>query len=585
MGKTFSLEIGPADQGGMNTYKTPRALGPAEATTSTGVDYANGSLKGFYGPGTSIKTGLGGGDYFIHLLDIDNTWLTSQYREFACQDGTITNGSPVSYYTNVAGSSTPKMYAGANIAGKTLGRAAPSAPTLTAGSGGIARSYKITSCAYYADLNVTVESNPCTAVNSANATVTLNFTAVPANTTNITYTNRIYASNSATQTDPYYLIGTATTGATTWNDTNTAWTLPLTPLNWQSGGGPKVATYLYDHGMPPNLTIMANTLMGVPAVPVVSISGESPRGGILFGAIGSRLYWSMTGYPWYWPSLNAEELDDLIEAIVVDRASAYVLTRSGIYVISGVSDTALTISKSRAPHGCTRYGGTAAAMTPYGVIYPCREGLAIFDGQTSRILTTGVLSSGFLPSGSAPIIPMMGAYQDDLYIIGSTYGGNGGLFVDLSAYPRIRVSIADKFSGGSNGISAFCIVKTPVTTNGFPGLHVEDGSGNIKPWWPRFSRVGGSLDAWTHTTGYLDCGMPTRKKKWFRAWVPVGAGSVSVVLNAYNWPATLTGTATITASGFLPSTLIGDYLQAVITAGSGATVLHPIRLDYEVLDD
>lgn len=591
MPKPFTITLGPFDQGSMNTYKHPRVLSPAEATTSTGVDYSDGTLRGYYGPGTPVAHASSSPVSFSFLdgqTGSGKPWVFSNSQNWWCLDGTTPAGTQgVAYYTDNNFPSVPnqlQIAVGPGMTFSLLGANIPNSLSVT-NAGGSPRAYRVTHVVYNSDLNAAFESNPSVvAATNGSAGAVLTFPAAGSNAGSVHNYTYVYATVNGQTTGPFYYIGQAVDTATTFTDSPYAFTLPTIGavtavsgqylLNWDAGGVPAGVLYKFDHSAPgpapvgypslgPGISVLADALMGVPVAAVVGIPGLSTRSGILFGASYATLRWTMTGHPWYWPQANVEQLDDIIEAILVDRATAYAITRTSIYAISGSDDTQLDISKTAATHGCLVNGGRAATMTPYGILYPSRDGICLFDGTTSRVITEGILGPGSIPVND---LQSWGAYQDGVYMFGNTSSGVGYLF-DLTEWPRVRVT-----SQGAGGYVAMARVK-PYASTGFNRnvVYVLDANGDVRPWAPRFGGGGAVRTSWVHNTGALDAGIPTRKKKFMRLWLARENAGIDYIIACYNWDGSSapgSGIFTTTASGWLPQSFIGDYLQISIQAGS-----------------
>lgn len=592
----FAIEIGPFNQGGMNTAAAPQLLGAAEATANTAVDYTDGTLKSYFLPGTVVGSPISttGARYFHYRDGAASPWRVSQYLNFTCLDGSLgQNAYGVSYYTNNTSTPAELLFAaGPNVTDQPLGIASPTISSIANGAGSSPRAYRITAVCVYADIGATFESNPSpvgttTGVGSPGAI--LHFTSPPIDSLNVTHYMYIYATLPGTTTGPFYYIGQVASGSFLFTDTGISIGATPTLLNWDVGGSPQGALYVYDHSPAPTAYVVANTLMGTQSSAAVT-NGTGTRGGILFAAWGSTLYWSRTRQPWYWPTLNTQVLDDAIEAIVVDRAAAYILTRSGVYVATGSDDASLTITKTQATHGCLPNCGLGAVMTAHGLVYPSGLGIAILDltaygtvGNASRVLTQDVLNYGFatVPGGSIAF----GAYQDDVYIFGD---GVGNVYMmDFSAWPKLRIS------GGPSevNVAALAIVH-PFSTSNDRGVYalVNNGNGTYspRPWWPRLGYrlvTPATLAKWNHQTGYIAAGTVNKKKRFIRYWASESdASAVTYTFYCFNMLQTLVASyGPVTASsGWLPSTFTGDALVVQISATTNTDILNSLKIEGEI---
>lgn len=566
MGKPVIIEVNQF-RSGLMTGQSPRLIPGDAATASTNVDYSSGTIKGLRGPGSSVYNSSGV-KKFIHLKD-GVGWVSETSRGFSCQDGSHKNGSGstigISYY--VIGSDNPRISAGANYYDKVLGVPAPSTPTLNTNGSSGTRSYRVVTELYIDNLDSVWSSNPSGIFSPTSyLNCKLNISRPASNGTGYSYYTTIWATQPGTSTEPYYLIDyidwSSVVGSTkVWQDTGLPPAEPNTMLSWDVGGLKDLTNtvYAYDHSYSPTMSVIAGSLMGVSGTPEPSRAylgiQTLKRFGILFGASGSRLYWSANGYPWYWPQLNSIELDNTIEAIVVDRATAFVVTQSSIYAISGPDDQNLSITKTSATHGCLPDCGQAVKQTPYGIIYPSPLGLAIFSGDSSSILTDGLLNPG-IDIGQNPVF---GAYWNNSYII---KGADKGYFVNLLSYPRVSITnITSSFTAATVAFS----YSTSSSTAENNQLYVFDSSdGKIKPWNPRVSSSIAPL-SFSHTSGHIDAGEPNKKKKFTRFW-PSGTPGLSYELYCKNFDGSLVSSCSLTSASWLPGDFTGDYLQVVVHA-------------------
>ena len=591
--RPLEIVMGPFQ--GMSATKNGAYAGPNEANVSNGIDYTDGTLRGLYKPGDSIATGVTAGTVSIHHRD-GVGWLYQNDVNFVCFDGTAQSGSysstspvGVSYYTKTSSGTSgyPQVSAGSNWTNQDLRVTTNAITSLTDGGGGGYRAYRITRVILLDDLNVTWESNPHPSVplptTNCNGAV-IHFAAAGTNATGVTYKTRIYASEVGSYSEPLYLLDEIAGNLTSYTDSATAFPTVAgakTPLDWSSGGKPSNTYYKYDHAAGPHLAVLANSLHGcsAQAAGVSSATYGSARAGILFGALGTTLYWSANGFPWYWPVLNAEDLDDTIEAIVTARSVTYVFTRSGVYAVTGSNDNALNISRTGAPYGCLPRAGLAVLQTPYGILYPCREGLALFDGTNARLVGADLLPAGSLTADGTH--NLYAAYQDGLYTI-LTSSFDWGYVFDLRTWPNINLC---KLTGPSQYV-AFARVHPHATSLDANGLYVLNDSAAIKPWSPIQGGHNATRDnAWSHTTGYLTAGDLTRQKHAGRLWFSYKGTAPTITTKGYTWDGTQRGsTQTSTSAEWLGEQFTGiDYLTLTIAAGAADTQVFGLRVEMDLV--
>lgn len=586
MPKPVIIEMGPFE--GLHSALATRYIPPSQASASSGVDYTNGALRPIYAAGASLTT-LATDARWVHIPDVAGPVYLDN-KNFTCQDGAavMTSGAltSISYYTqNTVGGgvSTPLMYAGpSNWQAAALGKATPSAPTATAGAGGI-RSYRITKFKKHTTAGFIMESNPSAALTVAAGTNTLAWTAAGTAGTDVDWGTRVYATLDGISTGPYYLIYEGNAASTGVLDAHLANDTTV-PLNWDAGGNPANTLYPFDHSVPLAMYVLADKLLGVPAVPAGSgnrtYSGR-PRGGILFGAYYNRLYWSATGYPWYWPTLNAEDLDDVIEAIIVGQTAAYVLTRSGVYAVTGTNDTDLDIRKTNAVHGCIAEGGSAACMTPHGVVYPGVDGIILFDGDNSRNLTADSLGTDYTTSS---IAGYSGGYDKGAYTLANA--NFQGYILDMRNWPKVNVTnLPATLATSTTGIIAMCNVRTYASAATYPpGLYLVDQLGKLRRWDPFASSFSSRLTTAAHTSGGMTASR-AKPQRFLRFFCQAADTNMSFTFTCY-LGGTLVATVTLAGAkeGWLPSTFFGDVLFCQITSTANTAILYGMRIEAEAND-
>ena len=543
------LTLGPFLRG-LNTAKSANRLDPDEATVCQNVDLTDGTLRGMYGQGTTVAT-VGASQYHIHYED-GLSWASDPSYQFHCYDTVYgTSGKRYSFYTTASLSA----YANGSVTAKRLGIEAPgTAPT--AGTGvAAARYYRYTYITNRAATTYSpMESNPSAAVRATTTTVNVTASADAA-----VDGIRIYASDGDTA-GPYYLTDTFTntTAAVTPSATNTASTL----LSWEAGGRDTNATYIDDHSPAATPNTMSSALH------TAALPGSIlPCTGILFIGVGSTLLWSEVGYPWYFPTSNGFLIDSYIEGIVTDQATTYVLTETGIFVITGTDDEQLNFQRSRSFMGTV--WGHSAVMTPYGLMFQATQGIALFDGNSSRIITDGRIAPADLTKNYAAV------WAEDQLLLVSQSDSSGGYVLDFSAgLDGLRIT--------THNLPVRAITKADAFTT--PATYVATfAAGLVGRWSPRQrANVGGaSALAWSWTTGKMDAGMPTAPKRFVRLWVEA-SGTISIAVTAGNNANTTVGTTTLTGSDWLPASWgLVDWLQLAITSSDGTGIVHGIEVEYE----
>lgn len=550
-----TIVLGPFLRG-LNTAKSADRLALDEATVCQNVDLTDGTLRGLYGQGTTVKT-VGASQYHIHYEDgLD--WASDASYQFHCYDTVYgTSGKRYSFYTLASKSA----YANGSVTAKKLGIDAPStAPTAGTGST-TARYYRYTYITNRVGTTYSpMESNPSTAVRAT--TTTINVTAsADAAVDGI----RMYASDGDTA-GPYYLTDTFanTTTAVTPSATNTASTL----LSWEAGGRDTNATYIDDHSPAATPNTMSSALH------TAALPGSIlPCTGILFIGIGSTLMWSEVGYPWYFPTTNGFLIDSYIECIVTDQATTYVLTETGIFVITGTDDESLNFQRSRSYMGTV--WGHSAVMTPYGLMFQAPQGIALFDGNSSRIITDGRIAPADLTKNYAAV------WAEDQLLLVSQSDSSGGYVLD--------------FSGGLDGLritthNLACRAITKADAFTTPAVYVATfADGLVGRWSPkqRANVSGASPQAWSWTTGKIGAAQvknaPPGAPMYVTRIFPELSGDVSISVRAGKDANTTIGTQVVTGDSWLPAAWGQvEWVELTISSAGGAGVLKGIEIEYEV---
>lgn len=546
---------------GLNTAKDPQALALDEAAACLNVDVSNGTLRGLYGPGTTVAT-VGGSKKHVHYED-GLSWYSNADPQFHCYDATYPfTGRRYSFYTRASGGSGTAGYANGSVSDKWLGIGAPgSAPTAGTGSAS-ARWYRYTYITNRASTsNAPMESNP-----SSTARLTTTTVNVTASADAAVDGIRMYASDGDVN-GPYYLTDTFTN--TTTAVTPSATNVTATPLSWEIGGRNTNATYIDDHQPAPSPNTISSALHTA-----FDVSGNDllPCSGILFAGIGSQLQWSQAGYPWYWPYYNFKRFDSYIECIVTDQATTYILTDTNVYSVTGTNDEGMNFQRSRATMGTT--WGHSAVMTPYGLVFQAEGGIALFDGNTAHIITADVLAPSDLTKNYAAV------WWDNQLLLVSQSDSSGGYVLDFSKFPDVRIT--------THNIAARAITRADAYTT--PGPFVATwADGYVGPWRPRQrGNVGGASPLpWSWKTGKVGSAQiagasPGRPFYAPRIWVD-GTGDVSISVRAGRGDDTTIGTQVVTGDSWLPGSWGEvDWLELTISSAGGAGVLRGLEIEYEV---
>lgn len=577
---------------GMDLFHAPSRLPPGVASLAYNVDTSDGTIRAFYGFGTTVVgTGTSGDKSFMLHDGASVTLSTFPQRNDVLQAGTdAVTGYLLQLRTAKTSSTAANIAAYSN--GVTLGSdlgADPPTLTATTPGAGAARSYRVTAYSDGTNNRFVGETNPSAAVtNNYGAGAVLTFGALPTNYN----LYRLYATAVGSTTEPYHLI--AEQAGTTYNDTGpTAVPTGARVLNWQAGGNPFQNLYKYDNAKAPNLTVLSNRIHGVAAGGLAD--GVQPRqqgvdlanvNGIAFGAIANTVRWSETGFAQYWPAVNAFRCDGPVVAMVTDLAATYAFTTRSVYVFTGTRADRITVTRARCDLGCLRFG--FAVLTPYGVAFSANGGIGLFDGSSARLLTAQMLNSDdwlnivSLVSGSTALNrDVAAAYYDGHLYVWSMQSSLGPIILDFASWPEVSMTLYDATTAADDNVQAAFV--SPVTST--PGLYImERSTVQIRSWRPRERGYvdGASPLPWRWVSGVHQGGTFTEPKRWMRAWLEA-TGSPSFSFQTITNPSTTVATTVLTASDYLGETHEGDGLQVDITSTNGAGVVYGLEVEYEVL--
>lgn len=578
--RTFEASFGPPFTG-TNTYVDPRALQRDQLATSEWVDLSRGVVKALYGPGTSIAT-LSAHTRFAVYVDAAKGFISDGLKfsdgtmNWACRDAPDLLGNQVVYHTKIQTDGTI-LPASVNYSTNevTLGIAAPTNGGVTNGTSGSARNYAYT----FYDALRGYESNPYPALPLTTLAVTqavgAKVTGLPLGAPGSSATHiKVYATNPGSSDATKYYIGAMTLGsATFFTDTTGAQGDQTQRLSWSPGGTPKITALPADHSPAPILTCLSD---GPHAVRTADFASTGT--GIVFGAVNNVVRWSMVGYPYYWPSVNAAQLPYTVIAMVTRGAITYALTEGGIWAFTGTSDASIQSQRLQSSQGILRYAGKTVAQTPYGIVYLSREGPTLLDGTQARPLCAELVD----PMAWNPFeLLFAGAYQDGLYFLQA--GPDVCYVIDLRGYPAVKVMNAD--------LTAGAFVTIPYVPGGpTPGVYlIGDNTGVVLPWSPLLGTLvpGASPLPWAFVTARSDIGEPAKLKRarQLRASVsgPVTAQVVAYKGGTYNTSVLLSlvpGQQTYR----LQAGLEGTHLELIVTDPVGTSELYNLTLVGEVFD-
>ncbi len=268
------------------------------------------------------------------------------------------------------------------------------------------------------------------------------------------------------------------------------------------------------------------------------------RDGVFFLAVGEKLYFSESGNPHAWQSLNWIGFDDTITAIGKEYQGLLVMTNNRVYRVTGTD--ADTIVKQEIPdrQGCPNWRTLATVgNTP---IWMSNDGLCIWDGDKVSIVTKDRYDFEFTP--------IHATVANDSYYL---WHSMGSLVLDHRSGDVLRE------------LDLTCDYAWYDADN--DALYLE-GSDDIQEF------GAGEPLLWTYRSPWLAGGSLTTLKRFRRLFV---TSTCPVTLSLYT-DGDLRFTREIPGSGRrqlrLPAGTMGRYAEVVI---SGSGTLREYTLDYD----
>lgn len=563
------LTLGPFKKG-MVTARHAGLLAPDEAVYAKNVDLTDGSLKGLYGPTVSSGS-VAANSQFIHQRD-GGAWLADTVRRYALDDAIFPGtGKRLTYYTFPNGQA---RYLNGVALDEPLGRDGPAAaPAMNANGTGTAAYYRYTFFNSTANANYpSYETNPSPTLTSVTGSTNAVVQVTGAIAASVMDKVRIYKTYSGTA-GPFYLAAEITNpgvGVTaTWTDTGPA---QGTVLNWDVNGNQGNTLYPYDHSKAPNLTVLSNAMHSSVAGSTATAASATSvySSGSLIGAMGSTVYISRGGSPWYFPASHTFLCDSPVTGIISNQSTTYVFTQFSVYVITGFdatgSITDFTIVRSDSPIGAYN---NSCCLTPHGVAFACEYGLGLFDGNTSKMISYDYLDPYYFAANTL----FYAVYDDNYLFILNNNDITNNLIVDFTNYPDLRFIQTD--------ISTLAITWSQF---GNAGLYLADKvSGTVYWWKPLYRGLVGlppTQMAWEWKTGKLSLGDSNGQSRFDRLWIK-GTGNFTVTATCGNFQNTVIDTQVFTGSDWFKPTFVGDWVQLDITS-TGSGVIEELELEGEL---
>jgi hypothetical protein len=233
-------------------------------------------------------------------------------------------------------------------------------------------------------------------------------------------------------------------------------------LTWNAGGQTESEPYVADHSVPPVLTCLANSLYTIDGS--VAARGK----GILFGASGNSLRWSIKDFPEYWPTWARYDLSEEVESIISTQGYVAVATSSTWTKVEGIDHESLRFTQLPAAHYVRKGCGRATVSTPYGIVFLAREGFCIFDGVQTKLITQDTLSLAFVQG----LTVNQSGYFDGRYYL---FHSSGTVVLDFRQ-GGVQVSTNTKIATAAHACDfTEPYIADQVGTHPMTGLGVTDG--------------------------------------------------------------------------------------------------------------
>lgn len=577
MPKPFAITLGGEQfpwTRGLNTAKRPAEMALNEAQAAANVDMSAGTLRGAWGLGTAIAQTVAVDSKFVCCVSGTN-WISSADPDTACR----ISHSAVARTVIASGSyDYPRALQGGNIT--QLGVPYPGDGMTATGGNRPNRSYALV----YSDIAITYPypysdpyaySNPSPIVSSGNSGATLG--SIPGSAT--TYSRLIFATVEGDPGGTLYLYKALASGITSWTDTGGDYGAYAVngdyPLNWGLNGNIDSRTTPYDFSPASHLSFLTEEMY----------APSGADSGVMFGVMAANsqthVAWSHAGRPWAWPTAFRHNLQETVHALVTWRNAVYAFTEVCAWSFSGAADYAIRPERISGVHPIRKGFGKTVKATPWGIVYVAREGLALFDGISSRIITQGILDPLTWLNGATYA---NAAYYDGAYRL-NLWGANTVLVVEMGDGVKITTMALD---------AADMYIAPRATSE--PGLFVANKTtGALHPWRPADgSAVPGAVrnSAWTWKTPLLTLGDSARSKNFRRVRlygkdlsITFSVGDDLTLAAGGAFANSHTHVTTGTSQQFwLPSGFIGKALRVDLSATSANAELHEITIEGEILN-
>jgi hypothetical protein len=241
----------------------------------------------------------------------------------------------------------------------------------------------------------------------------------------------------------------------------------------------------------------------------------------------------------------------------------------------------MSVSKTPAHLGIRTQAGKTACRTPDGIVYLSPEGITLFDGIHSRVISAGLID----PHDFLLYDFWTGAYYGGFYYLSAASGFT--YVVDMRNLENVSI-VKSSVNASAFYVSTHDSIADADTTT-HTGLYVAwQSSGDVRPWRPAETNlVGGAVQAnFDVTTAKLDCGHPNKRKRFSR--IRAYGNDVTLTLSAdpgYGAPTSFSVALTFTQQLYrLPAEFEGRTLQVRAQATSGTAELYDLAVQMVVFD-
>lgn len=152
--------------------------------------------------------------------------------------------------------------------------------------------------------------------------------------------------------------------------------------------------------------------------------------GIMFAAIGSTLYYTETGYPDYWATLNTVPISGDITGLVAIPDGIVIFTNSKAYMLLGTDPSTFRIILLNPEHGCIAHNSIKVVKNT--LLWASADGVCGLSGNSISVVTKDKLDRVTLNAVSGTVFNeqyMLTLTDGSVFIIDARF--NGSIFKTL----------------------------------------------------------------------------------------------------------------------------------------------------------